>query len=147
MIDPEPSSSDTVMRLFAHPFAGEYRILNYFDHDRPVAPNDTNGHQLTWRGARAVPGRDIGGYDGHSGIDWLLPENTPVFAVTASEVIFAGESTFNCSLEGNREVTNITVTLKIIAPDGETYFFVYTHLNRIDVAAGDVVLEGQQIGL
>lgn len=146
-IDPEPASSNTVMRLFARPFAGEYRLLNYFDHDRPVAPNDTNGYQLTWRGARAEPGRDIDGYDGHTGIDWLLPENTPVFAVTDSEVVFAGGQTFNCWLEGNREVTNITVTLKIIAPDGETYLLVYTHLNRIDVAAGDLVMGGQQIGL
>lgn len=146
-VDPEPASGNTVIRLFARPFAGEHRILNYFDHDRPVAPNDTNGYQLTWRGARAMPGRDIGGYDGHTGIDWLLPENTPVLAVTGSEVVFAGGNTFACFLEGNREVTNITVTLKIIAPDGQTYFLVYTHLNRIDVAVGDLVMEGQQIGL
>jgi murein DD-endopeptidase MepM/ murein hydrolase activator NlpD len=146
-IDPEPAAANTVIRLFARPFAGEYRLLNSFDHDRPVAPGDSNGYQLTWRGARAVPGRDIGGYDGHSGIDWLLPKGTPLFAVTAGEVVFAGGQTFNCWLEGNREVTNITVTLKFIATDGQTYFLIYTHLDRIDVAVGDLVSEGQQVGL
>jgi murein DD-endopeptidase MepM/ murein hydrolase activator NlpD len=147
VINPEPAAANTVIRLFARPFESEYPLLNYFDHDRPVAPNDSNGHQLTWRGARAVPGRDIGGYDGHSGIDWLLPKGTPVFAVTHSEVVFAGGHTFNCWLEGNREVTNITVTLKFIAPDGQTYFLTYTHLDRVDVAVGDWVSEGQQVGL
>jgi murein DD-endopeptidase MepM/ murein hydrolase activator NlpD len=146
VIDPAPASSNTAIPLFVRPFEKEYRVLNYFDHDRPVAPNDSNGYQLTWRGERAVPGRDIDGYDGHSGTDWLLPENTPVFAVTDSEVVFAGEDTFHCWLE-NRQVTNVSIILKFIPEDGETYLLLYTHLNRIDVEVGAAVAEGEQIGL
>jgi hypothetical protein len=63
-ISPKPAAANTVMPLFVKPFSGEYPVLNYFDHDRPVAPNDINGYQLTWQGARAQPGIDIGGYDG-----------------------------------------------------------------------------------
>jgi murein DD-endopeptidase MepM/ murein hydrolase activator NlpD len=146
VVDPEPASNNPTIPLFVRPFENEYRVLNYFDHDRPVAPNDDNGYQLTWRGERAVPGRHIGGYDGHSGTDWLLPENTPLFAVTDSEVVFAGDDTFYCWLE-DREVTNVSIILKFVPEDGETYLLLYTHLNRIDVDVGEAVAEGQQIGL
>ena len=147
VIDPEPGSGNAVMRLFARPFTGEYDVLNYFDHDQPIHPYDTNGYQLTWRGARAFPGKDIGGYDGHVGIDWLLPENTPLFAVTGGEVTLAGTETFACILQDNEIVNQLTVRFKFIAPNGDWYTAVYTHLNRIDVAVGDIVTEGQQVGL
>jgi len=147
VIKPEPGPRNTVMRLFVKPFAGEYPLVNYFDHDRPVAPGDTNGYQLTWRGERAYPGVDISGYDGHRGMDWELPQNTPVFAVTNGEVVFAGDETFPCFLQNNKVLSNPTVVLQFVAPDGSTYRALYTHLNRIDVAVGDVVAEGQQLGL
>jgi murein DD-endopeptidase MepM/ murein hydrolase activator NlpD len=147
VVDPEPGTANAVMPLFSRPFEGEYQVLNYFDHDRPVHPNDTNQYQLTWRGARAFPGKDVRGYDGHKGVDWLLPENTPLFAVTDGEIVFAGGHTFACILQDNEMVTNLTVVLRFVAPDGETYNALYTHLNRIDVAVGDVVSEGQQLGL
>jgi murein DD-endopeptidase MepM/ murein hydrolase activator NlpD len=146
-VDPEPGPGNVPMRMFGRPFASEYAVLNYFDHDRPVAPNDTNGFQLTWRGARAFPQRDRVGYDGHTGIDWLLPENTPLLAVTDGEIVFAGENTFACFLENDELRTNLTVTIRFIGLDGMAYGALYTHLNRVDVAVGDQVVEGEQIGL
>jgi murein DD-endopeptidase MepM/ murein hydrolase activator NlpD len=146
-VNPEPGASNTVIRLFSRPFMGQYPVLNYFDHDRPVWPNDTNGYQLNWRGAHAIPGKDIKGYDGHMGIDWLLPENTPVLAVTNGQVTFAGPNSFVCPIQDNQIVTNQTVIIKFVATDGETYTALYTHLNRIDVAVGDMVTEGQQVAL
>jgi murein DD-endopeptidase MepM/ murein hydrolase activator NlpD len=145
--DPEPAAANTVMPIFSRPFTNEYPVLNYFDHDRPIHPDDTNGYQLTWRGAHAIPGKDIGGYDGHLGIDWLLPENTPVFAVTAGEVVFAGESTGPCVLQDNEIVTALIVRIKFVALNGDTYTAAYAHLNRVDVAVGDLLAEGQQLGL
>jgi murein DD-endopeptidase MepM/ murein hydrolase activator NlpD len=147
IVDPTPGVTNTQMPLFVRPFANEFPVLNYFDHDVPTAPEVTNRYQLNWRGDRAVPGRDIGGYDGHRGIDWLLPENTPMFAVTAAEVLFAGEITAPCFLEDNKVLTGLTVTLQFVGPDGDTYAVSYSHMNRVDVAAGDLVGEGQQIGL
>jgi peptidase M23-like protein len=102
---------------------------------------------LTWRGARAFPGEDIQGYDGHTGIDWVLPENTPVFAVTGGRVVTAGARSFECILQDNEVVTQLTVTISFIAPDGDTYSALYTHLNRIDVAVGDIVTEGAAAGV
>jgi murein DD-endopeptidase MepM/ murein hydrolase activator NlpD len=147
VVNPEPGAGNAVIRLFSRPFAGQYQVLNYFDHDLPVNPNDTNGYQVNWRGARVIPGKDINGYDGHKGTDWLLPQNTPVFAVTGGEIVFAGGNTFPCPIQDNELLTNLQITLKFIAPDGEAYTVVYTHLNRIDVAVGDRVSEGQQLGL
>ena len=144
---PQPGTANTLMPIFSRPFTGEYPVLNYFDHDQPIHPKDTNGYQLTWRGARAFPGKDIGGYDGHIGIDWLLPENTPLFAVTGGEVTLAGAEHFACVLQDNEVVTQLTVRVKFVAPNGDWYTTVYTHLNRIDVAVGDIVTEGQQLAL
>lgn len=147
VLDPEPGASNTVMPLFVRPFAAEYGLLNYFDHDVPTAPEVTNRYQLNWRGDRAVPGRDLGGYDGHKGIDWLLPENTPMFAVVTGEVVFAGEFSAPCFLEDNKVLSALRVTIAFTAPDGDGYVASYGHMNRVDVAAGDQVSEGQQIGL
>ena len=147
LVNLQPGASNTVVALFSRPFMGEYRILNYFDHDRPIHPDDTNGYQVTWRGARVVPGQDISGYDGHLGIDWLLPENTPVFAVTGGEVVFAGVETLPCTLQDNEIVNQLTARFKFVAPNGDTYTAGYVHLNRVDVAVGNTVTEGQQLGL
>jgi murein DD-endopeptidase MepM/ murein hydrolase activator NlpD len=147
IVDPAPGASNSVMPLFVRPFADEYQLLNYFDHDVPTAPEVTNRYQLTWHGDRAVPGRDIGGYDGHRGIDWLLPENTPMFAVTSGQVLFAGPFTAPCFLEDNKVLTGMSVGVQFVAPDGDTYVVSYGHMNRVDVAPGDQVVEGEQIGL
>jgi len=146
-IDPVPAPANAVMPILSRPFAGEYEVLNYFDHDVPSYPEKTNGYQLTWRGARAFPGKDIGGYDGHTGIDWLLPENTPLFAVTDGRITFAGVRTFVCDLQDNEVVSQLVVRLTFVAPSGDSYTAVYSHLNRVDVTAEDRVTEGQQIGL
>jgi murein DD-endopeptidase MepM/ murein hydrolase activator NlpD len=146
-VDPEPGSGNVPMRMLGRPFAGEYPVLNYFDHDLPLAPDDSNGYQLTWNGARAFPQRDGVGYDGHTGIDWLLPEDTPLLAVIGGEIVFAGENTFACFLENDELRTNLTVIIRFIGTDGQAYGALYTHLNRVDVAVGDQVVEGEQIGL
>jgi len=148
VLHPEPAAGNTTMRLFGKPFAGDYPLQNYFDHDRPTAPNDSNGYQLNWRGARAYPGRDIPGYDGHTGIDWALPEGTPVLAVTDGRIIFAGSTTpAPCWLQNNEVVSSLMVIVAFTAPDGQAYSVSYNHLNHIDVTRNDRVVEGQQLGL
>lgn len=147
IVSPVPGPGNAVMPIFSRPFAGQYQVLNYFDHDVPTWPEQTNGYQLTWFGARAVPGKDIGGYDGHTGIDWLLPENTPLLAVTDGRIVFAGARMFECALQNNEVVTQLNVRLTFVAPSGDPYTAVYAHLNRVDVNVGDMVTEGQQIGL
>ena len=46
IVRPTPGPTNSVMPVFARPFANEFQVLNYFDHDVPTAPNTTNGYQL-----------------------------------------------------------------------------------------------------
>lgn len=72
----------------------------------------------------------------HTGIDLAGTHHTEVFAIADGEVTFAGSfgGFGNC------------VEIKHVV-NGETIYSFYAHLSRIDVAAGDVVTQGQVIGL
>lgn len=72
----------------------------------------------------------------HTGIDLAGEHHTEVFAIADGEVTFAGSfgGFGNC------------VEIKHVV-NGETIYSFYAHLSRIDVAAGDVVTQGQVIGL
>ncbi len=143
---PRPSAGSPTLPFFVKPFRGEYALLNYFDHARPNAFADTNGYQLTWQGARAVVGEDVFGVDGHEGVDWLLPDDTPLFAVAAGEILSAETVDVpGCPLLVT--APDMRVQIEHIAPNGETYHTWYVHMNRIDVQAGQQVAAGEQIGL
>lgn len=146
--NPAPSTANTVVPLFYRPFQGVYPVLNLFDHDRPLGPSaTTGGYQLTWRGEHAYPDIHRVGYDSHTGIDWIMPENTPLLAMADGLVILAGETPpAYCVLEDNISST-IRVAIRHPASNGETYTSVYIHMNRVDVAVGDQVIAGQQVGL
>jgi murein DD-endopeptidase MepM/ murein hydrolase activator NlpD len=146
--NPTPSSSNTVVPLFYRPFQGVYPAMNFFDHDRPLGPGrDSGGFQLTWRGEHAIPGVHHGGYDSHTGIDWIMPIGTPLLAMADGHVIFAGETAPSyCYLEDNVSST-IAVAIRHPASNGETYTSHYMHMDRVDVSVGDQVTTGQQVGL
>lgn len=145
---PVPNATNTGVALFYRPFQGIYPLFNFFDHDRPAGPGvNSNGFQLTWRGEHAIPGIHHGGYDSHTGYDWKMPEGTPLLAMADGTVIFAGETPPSyCALEDNISST-IAVAIRHPASNGETYTSHYMHMNRVDVAVGDRVMTGQQVGL
>lgn len=148
---PQPGSTNTVLPLFSRPFTGDFPVLNYFDHDLPNSGlsgvQSSGGYQLTWRGERVIPGIHIGGYDGHTGIDWVMPVGTPMLAVADGLVVAAGESAPGyCGLQ-DEITTQISVVVGHRAANGETYTVLYTHLSRADVLVNQRVVRGQQIGL
>jgi uncharacterized protein YjdB len=129
---------------FVAPFtlADELQTSNYFDHDIPKQFVDANGNYVTWWGENSAVG-----IDGHSGYDWRLPVGTPIRAVAAGTVTFAGTgATFFCPII-NANTANPLVTLTHTLPGGVTIRTQYVHLSRIDVATGAQVTAGQQIGL
>lgn len=67
---------------------------------------------------------------GHDGIDFALPEGTPVLAADSGQVSLAGDGAYG-------------TTVVIQHPWGRTY---YGHLSQPTVAKGAYVLSGQQIG-
>jgi murein DD-endopeptidase MepM/ murein hydrolase activator NlpD len=152
---PAPGALQVQMPFLNKPFAGEYPLGNYMDHDAPLgARTPSNGYQLTWRGQHAIPCRDAPGrrpcvgYDSHTGYDWALPENTPLFAMADGEILFAGDTAPEaCVLLNEEVVTNRGVRIAYRAPNGEIYTSAYWHMNRVDVAVGQRVTQGQQVGL
>jgi murein DD-endopeptidase MepM/ murein hydrolase activator NlpD len=68
----------------------------------------------------------------HAGIDYGVPRGTPVAASGAGRVVFAAE----------RIVTGRSVVIEHLPG----VYSLYYHLDRIDVAAGDLVAAGKSIG-
>lgn len=98
------------------PFKGEYRVTRKFGIKDPAYHNYPDSR--------------------HSGTDWGLPENTPLYAAMDGTVeIYNRDSSVKVGrgkevslLSGNTDVNTC-------------------HMNRIDVVQGQFVKEGQQIGL
>ncbi len=135
--------------VFSRPFAGEYSNSWSFDHDLPLGyfnescKEEAQPHVLTWEGEMEKAG--WGDSRCHNGYDWLTPEGTPLLAVADGEVIFAdAEPPFKCGARGMVSALIVSLRHDTVLGVLET---VYIHLSRIDVAVGDRVKEGEQIGL
>lgn len=133
--------------VFQRPFAGEFLMSNFMDHDVPIEFVDDNKRFTTfWGEQHANTGRMI---DGHSGYDWTMPTGTPILAVAAGTVLAARTSNnpFFCPLL-NREVSDmISVSIMHTLPDGTSVVSLYLHLSRLDVTTGQTVAAGTQLGL
>jgi len=127
---------------FVRPFAGSYKLSNFFDHDLPFQFSDNNGYQLTYWGEKTR------GIDGHSGYDWLTPSGTPVRAVAGGEVVVAGaDAPFYCPPLGTTVSGQLRIRIEHVATDGERFATGYVHLDRLDVGVGEYVTARQQIGI
>jgi murein DD-endopeptidase MepM/ murein hydrolase activator NlpD len=69
----------------------------------------------------------------HRGLDYHAKEGTPILAANAGTVVLAEELFY----EGNC----------VIIDHGQQFMTLYMHLSRIQVAEGEKVKEGQEIGL
>lgn len=81
----------------------------------------------------------------HAGLDIACPTGTPVYAPAAGEVVDFVNSWTIWNGERVRSY-GIGVCLKHTSPD-ETLYSLCAHLSRADVALGERVSSGQQIGL
>lgn len=80
--------------------------------------------------AYGIPGNWQAGH--HTGIDFAMPVGTPVYAIGAGSVVFAGEA----------GAYGKAVTVRM--DDG--YYALYAHLSRISVNDGERVKAGSPVG-
>jgi murein DD-endopeptidase MepM/ murein hydrolase activator NlpD len=69
----------------------------------------------------------------HAGIDFALPENTPIHAIGAGTVFAAGW-------------TYAGYGISVVIDHGNGYFTHYAHMNNTAVSVGQTVSPGQVIG-
>ncbi len=131
--------------MFQKPFAGDYSLANFFDHNLPFEgdPTYSNGFQQTWWGERTI------GYESHNGYDWSMPEGTPLFAVADGQVVFAGENISHYCLALNTTVTGLLVSLdhSLLTGGQPAVRSLYDHLSRVDVQVGQQIKAGDPVGL
>ncbi|RLK12661.1 peptidase M23-like protein [Micromonospora sp. M71_S20] len=99
---------------------------------------------------RAAVGSGYGPRAGrlHAGVDLSVPRNTIIRAASAGQVVWAGcdPSTGNCDIDGSPSTRGCGWYVDLVHAGG--YGTRYCHLvRRPDVAEGDTVQAGQQIGL
>jgi murein DD-endopeptidase MepM/ murein hydrolase activator NlpD len=138
-----PNVRNRVLPIFSAPFRGTFRMINHFDHDLPLQFEHTNGYVVNSCGDRP-----LNSFDGHAGHDFWTPNGTPLYAVGDGQVVQAGNTApFLCPVLGNRTVTDTIVEIRHPAVSGEIFQSSYLHMSRVDVAVGQTVTRGQQIGL
>lgn len=133
--------------LLRTPFDGEFRIVNYMDHDIPREFVDDNGFLVTTWGERHT----LGQTDGHAGYDWAMPTGEPILAAadgTVVQVFGPGNSpSFFCPPLGREVSDQREIQIEHETETGERVVTIYVHLSRNDVAVGERVTAGQRIGL
>lgn len=113
-----PNATDYGIPHLHVPFAGIYPVSQGFGQQI-----DDPQHRDAYKKS---------GLDGHDGVDFALPAGTPIAAVDGGKVILAQENW----IYG----TSVVIEHKW----GRTY---YGHLSKLEVAKGDAVISGQEIGL
>ncbi len=118
------------------PFGPDTKFLgaNQFGIESYVDLNNGIGWARNWKGNTGQT------YDGHTGIDFYMEENTPILAAAPGVVL------------GSFLLEPIRGTAVVIQHESPYYKYknistAYARLNRIDVKVGDEVKRGDLIGL
>ena len=84
-------------------------------------------------------------YDGHAGVDYYMPENTPILAPAPGNVIWSEFSPGADPCPGGMEPNGLTGI--IILAHGNGYYSCYLHLNPpLNVVVGETVMVGDTLG-
>jgi murein DD-endopeptidase MepM/ murein hydrolase activator NlpD len=133
-----PGTAQSTLEIFSRPFRGDFRVGNVFDHDLPIFFEDRTRDQVTFCGQRVT------GVPGHLGYDWAMPTGTPLLAVADGRIVKAEQEPVTCG--GKPGPGALVVMLEVRPAENDVIRAFYGHLDRIDVAVGDIVRAGDVIG-
>lgn len=115
---------------------------DHFYFARPIGANEVN-----WPVADYRYGGEFFEDVIHTGVDIPASQGSPVLAAGSGEVTWAGYGVYR----GGYDVTDPYGLAVVIRHDfgykGQALYTIYGHLDEIDVAEGQYVTSGQQIGL
>lgn len=77
------------------------------------------------------------GMQPHSGVDFAMPENTPIPAIAKGTIVLQ---------QFSKVLGNVSVQ-RVMGKDGQIYFVGYCHLAKPGLEVGTKVAEGEIIGL
>lgn len=149
------TNPDGAQPILQSPFAGQYPIINPFDHSYPMAYVNTNGVVTYYWGEQLTtapypqsdPTKSLSSDLNHAGWDFRLPEGTPLFAAGDGTIALAGSPGPSFCPPLNTTVDSRHIHIDHIAPNGKHFVSVYEHVGRIEVQIGQQVVVGQPIGL
>jgi len=125
----------------------------------PAPPPPVAGEHLVW--GRPVPasgptwtdktypyGSTRGGMlRPHTGVEFVVPTGTPVLAVAAGTVVFAGDDSQVAYGPQTDFYGNLVILEVAGAADGVPVYALYGHLSAVAVSVGQTVAAGEALGL
>ena len=127
---------------FAQPAGAFVKVNSFFDHATPGNYLDDNtlrfdGLSLSNASfSTCVVG--VNCYSGHNGVDYKTGAGMPILAAAGGTVVFK---------YFNTDSSQGTVDSGVMIDHGNGYRTAYWHMDPIQVNEGDIVSQGQQIGL
>ena len=118
--------------------------MDHFFFVRPIAANHIDFILPDYRYGGVFPGTSMV----HTGIDIPADYGTPVIAAAPGTVVWAGYGLYSQLKSNTKDPYGKAVVIKHdFGYKGKALFTVYAHLSEIDVAEGQWVDTGHQIGL
>lgn len=120
------------------PMAGEHLVWG-----RPVPASGP-----TWTDKTYPYGSTRGGMlRPHTGVEFVVPTGTPVLAVAAGTVVFAGDDSQVAYGPQTDFYGNLVILEVAGAADGVPVYALYGHLSAVAVSVGQTVAAGEALGL
>ena len=118
-------------------------INDHYRLRRPIADAGTNFADRTYPYGGTAGGR----YRLHHGIDMANPVGAPVLSAGNGTVYYAGEDLSEVfGAQPNFYGRLVIIEHDFLSPEGQQVYTLYGHLSTIQVEAGQVVSNGDQIG-
>jgi murein DD-endopeptidase MepM/ murein hydrolase activator NlpD len=141
-----PTPNPPPKSLWRPPLYDAPWALGPFDHfyfTRPIAADEVNWPLANYRYGGVFFGTDVI----HTGVDIDAKRGTPVLAAGPGTVVWAGYGLFLGAGNPNDPYGNAVEIKHDFGYQGRSLFTVYGHMDRVDVAYGQRVETGTQLGI